>query len=189
MGEVPKEKVGIGKALAEIIERKPVLDGAEVVLKLIKEDGHDSYYQYCYRSKTGIDWVFYQKLANLKRADDCDGPNGCNWLFFDENKVTIIFPDKDDYIALTLDFGAASPNVRMDRLVGLNKQWSGRVRIGGVGKIEINDYSDPSPNPKLLQHNESGAWFLDGILYPIKVETQISTVPLPPLQSVPGQKE
>lgn len=189
MGEVPKEKLGIGKAVAEIIERKPVSGGAEVVLKLIKEDGHDSYYQYCYRSKIGIDWVFYQKLVNMKNIDDCDGPNDCNWLFFDEHEVVIIFPDKDDYITLTLDVGAASPNVRMDRLVDFNKHWSGGLRIAGVGKFEFNDYSDPSPNPKLLQHNESGAWFLDGIRYPFKVETKISAVPLTPLQPVPGQKE
>ena len=42
----------------KVIDRKPVANGAEVVLELVTDDGPANYYLYSYRTQAGIDWPF-----------------------------------------------------------------------------------------------------------------------------------
>jgi len=57
----------------QIVTRRAVANGAEVVLELVEggESTHfREFWQYSYRTPTGLNWVFYREPACLLTAPD-----------------------------------------------------------------------------------------------------------------------
>ncbi len=180
--------VPCGAGEVEVIDRKPVANGAEVVLELVKDEGPATYYQYSYRPKVGVDWVFYRKLVRFIRPDDSENRDyswtatGIDSLKFTDTHVSVFFVDGGDCAVVTLDTDAESPQVQEDRFYGLEG------RLLGVDELELLDPKDSKIEVKNLKRGQDGAWRMGRIPYPRKSDSKVSFVPLPPMLEVLGLK-
>ena len=173
---------------AEIIFRKPVMGGAEVVLERVAEAGPSIRYQYSYRPKDCSGWVFFREIVGMK------GPDGkvrreTPWpaiskrgLWFDDKTVALLFAKDEDCIVVTLDISASPPKVHEDRFVDIYRGVDRSIQFNEVDQLKVTDYVAPSAKTKTLKRDRVGAWLVEGRPCTLKVRSKVSTIPLSPIQ-------
>ncbi|WP_395736544.1 hypothetical protein [Prosthecobacter sp.] len=175
-------------AVFEVIDRKPVAHGAEVVLELVKDDGPATYYQYSYRTPAGIDWPFYRMMVRFKKEDDRILfeknwiANKIDDLQFDENRVSLFHPDFYDCVVVTLEIDPAAPKVYMNRFLNSYGFGNNHAKLLSVDELEITDAEERWFSPRKLRRNHEGTWEFAGLPYLKKMQSSDSAVPLPSMQ-------
>ena len=172
----------------KVIDRKPVGNGAEVVLELVKEDGPATYYQYAYRALGGNEWVFYRKLVHFKRPDESENRDyswratKINALKFNDTQVSVFFVDVRECVVVTLDTDANNPQVYEDRF------YAEGGKLLAVDELELFDPADSRFGVKFLNRTREGIWWFEGKPYERKSDCKVSSIPLPPMLEVLGLK-
>ncbi len=170
-----------GKVEVEVIDRKPVAKGAEVVLEVIKRGGRATHYWYSYRSaKAGVNWVFYKgpvvpdKAGSRVRRHE---PIVLPPLFYNDERITFSHLLGSDAVVVTVDLDAAVPKVHEDRFVGAcGSSFSsllGGVSFQGVDELVIMDVR--GRGFKRLKRDKEGTWrFADVLPYDENLQSQVS---------------
>jgi hypothetical protein len=175
-------------ALAEVIDRKPVAHGAEVVLELVRDDGPATYYQFSYRTPAGIDWPFYRMVVRFKN-DDGSIRFEKNWiarridfLKFDEQRVSLFHPDFYDCVVVTLEVPPAALKVYVNRFLNSYGFGSNHAALLSVDELELTDAAERWFPTRKLRRNQEGTWEFAGLPYVKKMQSTVSPVPLLSMQ-------
>ncbi len=166
----------------EFIDSKPVANGGKVVLELIQNEGQVDYYQYSYRTQSGINRVFYQKVISVRRSDGSIQfqqnwiAKGIGDMRFNDERISLFLVDFYDCTVVTLDIDTSSPKMHED----IFHDEIGKAKLVGVDEMNITD----SNISKVLKRDKDGIWRLEGIPYTNKLESKTHTVPLPPIPQV-----
>ena len=180
---------------APIVTRRGVANGAEVVLELVEGGEHTQFlefWQYSYRTPTGLNWVFYREPACLMQEPPFEDvieeilqeevQNG--HLEFNDRRVCLFLPDGDGCIIVTLDLPPAVPRVQVDTFYHVHGFGSRHARLRSVDALELSDDHAPLLKTHLFTRDPDGTWRLEGAPYETHLRTQVSAVPLPFVQKV-----
>lgn len=173
--------VPCGAKEVKLIDRKTVAHGAEVVMEVELEqepgrkDGPASFYRYSYRTKAGIDWVFYREPVDYKKPYDWTSfeKNALPALKFNDQRVSLFLIDWYDCLVVTVDIDPAAPKVYEDRFSDSYGHGLHHAELVGADELELTDPDDRIFTTKRLKRDRDGAWWFAGIPYEKKCWSRV----------------
>jgi len=169
---------------ANLLDSKPVANGANVVLVRIDNDGPIPYYQYSYRTNSGIDWVFYQEPEFIQTKDglvlyDIRGVTSLPSIQFNESRIAFLLTRYNDGILVTLDVDTSSPLMHEDRFVNAFGMTFHGVDLESLNKMAIIAPKQPGDKPQTITRGNDGMWLYEGKPFTKGLRTKVLKVPLP----------
>lgn len=194
LGLILATAVASSAGAGEIITRRAVANGAEVVVELVDGGGYQEYWQYSYRTPAGIDWAFYREIACLMRPEPgvheevieehpADAMQNGH-MEFNDRRVCLFLPDADGCIIVTLDLPPAAPRVHVDSFLHVHGFLGRHATLLSADELVLSDDHAPLLKPLRLKHDPEGTWRLEGVPYETHAWSGVFTVPLPSLQEV-----